>query len=64
MYSKNDIERSRKDLLDTINKYRLSSYEDEMICPNHLKIDNTHLSPEEVANQVIEEFDLLNGINL
>ena len=61
-YSKNDIKRSRKDLLDTIDKYRLSSYDGEMICPNHLKIDNTNLSPEEVATEVIQKFNFSNGM--
>ena len=57
-YSKNDIERSTRDLLDTIEKYRLNSNEDETICPNHLKINNTSLSPEKVANIIIERFNL------
>lgn len=57
-YSKNDIERSTKDLLETIEKYRLNSNEDEMICPNHLKINNTNLSPDEVSNIIINKFKL------
>lgn len=57
-YSKNDIERSTKDLLETIEKYRLNSNEDETICPNHLKINNTNLSPDEVSNIIIDKFKL------
>ena len=57
-YSKNDIERSRKDLLDTMEKYRLNSNEGELICPNHLKINNTNLEPEDVADKVISYFHL------
>lgn len=57
-YSKNDIERSTQDLLETMEKYRLNSNEGEMICPNHIKINNTNLSPEEVADIVIQKFEL------
>lgn len=57
-FTKNDIERSTKDLLETIEKYRLNSYEGETICPNHLKINNTNLSPDEVSNIIIEKFGL------
>lgn len=56
--SKNNIERSQKDLLGTMEKYRLNSNEGEFICPNHLKINNTNLEPGEVADQVIEYFKL------
>jgi len=57
-FTKNDIERSQKDLLETMEKYRLNSNEVEFICPNHLKINNTNLEPEAVADQVIEYFKL------
>lgn len=57
-FSKNDIERSTKDLLDTIEKYRLNSLDGEMICPNHIKINNTNLSPDEVSEIVIDKFNL------
>ena len=57
-YTKNDIELSRKDLLETMEKYRLNSYDGEKICPNHLKINNTNLEPDEVAEQVIKYFNL------
>ena len=60
-HSKKDLERSKKDLLETMKKYRLNSNEGELICPNHLKINNTNLEPEEVADQVIEHFKL--GVN-
>ena len=56
--SKKDIERSQRDLLETMKKYRLNSNEGETICPNHLKIDNSHLSPEEVANIVTNHFGI------
>lgn len=57
-YSKNDIERSTRDILNTMEKYRLNSYENEMICSNHLKINNTDLSPEVVVEEIIEKFGL------
>ena len=57
-FTKNDVERSQKDLLDTMKKYRLNSNDGELICTNHIKINNTNLSPEEVAEQVIEYFKL------
>lgn len=56
--SKNDIERSTKDLINTVEKYRLNSLEGEMICPNHIKIDNTNLSPDEVTDIIINKFNL------
>ena len=57
-FTKNDIERSTKDLLETMEKYRLNSNEGETICPNHLKINNTNLSPDEVSNIIMEQFGL------
>ena len=57
-FTKNDVERSQRDLLDTMEKYRLNSNDDELICSNHLKINNTNLEPEVVADQVIEHFKL------
>ena len=59
-FTKNDIEESQKDLIETMKKYRLNSNDGEFICPNHLKIDNTNLEPEEVAKLVVEEFKLDN----
>ncbi|MBQ9013763.1 MAG: AAA family ATPase [Bacilli bacterium] len=56
--SKRDIKRSTKDLLDTHNRYRLNSNIDEYIFPNHIKIDNTNLSKEEVADMIINKYDL------
>lgn len=57
-FSKNDIERSTRDLLNTAEKYRLNSIEGEMICPNHIKINNTNLSPDEVSDIIIEKLNL------
>ena len=57
-FSKNNIERSQRDLLETMKEYRLNSNDGEVICPNHLKINNTNLEPEEVAEQVVTHFGL------
>lgn len=56
--TKNDIEWSTQELLETNEKYRLNSNEGEMICPNHIKINNTNLSPDEVSDMIIEKFKL------
>lgn len=60
-FTKNDVERSQRDLLDTMEKYRLNSNAGELICPNHLKINNTNLEPDEVADQVVERFKLISS---
>lgn len=57
--SKNNIEWSNNELVETSTKYRLNSNDGEIICSNHLKIDNTNLSPEDVADIIIKEFKLL-----
>ena len=44
-------------LRDTRN-HRLNSEEGEVWFENHLKIDNTDLTPEEVADRVIAAFGL------
>ena len=44
------------DLLDTVQKYRLNTNEGENLFENHLKIDNTFLSPDEAADIVIEKY--------
>ena len=57
--SKRDVEWSRNNLLKDAERHRLNSNEGENWFPNHLKIDNTNLSPEAVADQVIEAFHLV-----
>lgn len=56
--TKRDTEWTKNDLLKTMEKYRLNSYDDEFICDNHIKIDNTNLQPEEVAEIIIGKFNL------
>ena len=57
--SKRDLAWSRNNLLMDAERHRLNSNEGEIWFPNHLKIDNTNLSPEIVADMVIEAFHLV-----
>ena len=56
--SKRDVSWSRANLLDGAARYRLNSNEGEIWFENHLKIDNTNLEPEQVADLVIRNFQL------
>ena len=56
--SKRDVSWSRDDLIRDNGKHRLNSDDDEIWFENHLKIDNTHLEPEQVADQIIKAFGL------
>jgi broad-specificity NMP kinase len=58
-FSKKNVARSEADLLKTAKNHRLNSNEDETLCENHIKIDNTYLSPDDVADMVIERFSLV-----
>lgn len=55
---KRDIEGSEKELLATLKKHRLNSFEGEIKEKNYLKIDNTNLAAEEVAKMIKEKFKL------
>ena len=56
--SKRDVAWSRANLLDGAAKYQLNSAEGETWFENHLKIDNSHLEPDQVADLVIEKYHL------
>ena len=56
--SKRDVAWSRANLLDGAAKYRLNSTEGETWFENQLKIDNSHLEPDQVADLVIEKYHL------
>lgn len=56
--SKRDIIWSKSNLLKDAENHRLNSYDGEIWFENHIKIDNTNLSPDEVADMVIEAFRL------
>ncbi len=57
--SKRDIEWSKANLLRDVQRHRLNSNSDEIWFNNHIKIDNTSLKPNEVADMVIEAFHLV-----
>ena len=57
--SKKDVEWSRANLLDDTKNHRLNSDEGEVWFTNHLKIDNTNLSPDQVADKIIETSGLV-----
>ena len=61
--SKQDTEWSNNELIETSNKYRLSSNKDEYIFDTHYKIDNTNLEPDEVSDMIIKHFDLKENNN-
>ncbi len=54
--SKRDLAASRARLLAEDEKYRLESFPGELPFENYLRIDNTHLSPEETAERICREF--------
>ena len=57
--SKRNTEWSKNDILKTAERYKLNTDEGETLFSHHLKIDNTYLSPDEVADRVIEAFGLV-----
>ena len=57
--SKRDLEWSKSNLLKDVKNHRLNSDEGEIWFENHIKIDNTHLEPDAVADMVIERFHLV-----
>lgn len=56
--SKRDVEASNRRLLAEDSNYRLVSLPGEVPFERYIRIDNTHLSPEEAAKQIREAFDL------
>jgi len=57
--SKRNIEWSKSNLLKDTENHRLNTNSDEVWFTNHFKIDNTNLTPDEVADMVIEKFQLV-----
>ena len=49
----------RSNLLKDTERHRLNSNDGEIWFKNHIKIDNTSLRPDEVADMIIEEFKLV-----
>lgn len=56
--SKRDIEASTKRLLADDDKHRFESRPGEIPFADYIRIDNTHLSPDEVAERIITRFNL------
>ena len=54
--TKRNLEWSRSNLLRDTESHRLNSEIGEVWFAHHLKIDNTNLSPDEVADLVIKEY--------
>ncbi|MGN1420435.1 MAG: shikimate kinase [Eubacterium sp.] len=57
--SKQDLEWSRRNLLTSQEKYRMNTNENEYWFKNHIKINNENLSPDEVAQMIIDKFNLI-----
>ena len=57
--SKRDVTWSRDNLLKDARRHKLNSDENEVWFENHLKIDNTDLTPDRAADRVIEVFGLV-----
>lgn len=56
--SKKNLEFSNSMIRKQDETYRLESYDGEITFENYMKIDNTNLSPEEVAKMIQERFSL------
>jgi chloramphenicol 3-O-phosphotransferase len=54
--SKRDIETSNQRLINDDKRYRCVSYDGEVPFENYMKIDNSELSPEEVARMIKEKY--------
>lgn len=49
----------KENLLRDTQRHKLNTARDETFFENHLKIDNTNLLPEQVADLVIKEYKLV-----
>ncbi|MDX9855259.1 MAG: AAA family ATPase [Parcubacteria group bacterium] len=56
--TKRDTKKSENDLISSMEKHRMNSKKGEIKEKNYIKIDNTSLSPEEVAKIIKDKFDL------
>jgi hypothetical protein len=56
--TKRNIKWSEDNLLKTMDKYRLNSFDSEITREKYIKINNTNLSAEEVAHIIKEKFEL------
>src|SRR5699024_12841228 len=56
--TKRNVDRSEKELLKTMKDYRLNSHTGEIKHENYIRINNTNLTPKEVVELIIDQFDL------
>ncbi|MGF9697082.1 MULTISPECIES: AAA family ATPase [Paenibacillus] len=56
--TKRNVEWSEQDLLESMRNYRLNSAPGEITHEHYIRINNTHKSPEEVAEAIKKRFDL------
>lgn len=56
--TKRNVEWSEQELLDSVTKYRLNSESNETKHKNYIRINNTNLSAEAVAEMIKDEFKL------
>lgn len=56
--SKRNVELSNQRLISDDTQYRLESLDGEIPFDNYMKIDNTNLAPDVVAQMIKEQFDL------
>ncbi|QCT03428.1 hypothetical protein E6C60_2716 [Paenibacillus algicola] len=56
--SKRNFEQSERDLLKTLENHRLNSFPGEFEGKNYMKINNTNLTADIVAQMIIEQFEL------
>jgi hypothetical protein len=54
--SKRNITRSEANLLKTEKQYKMNSTDDFFYMENYIKINNTHLTPEETAKRIVDIF--------
>lgn len=59
--SKRDLARSEANLLDAEERYKMNSTDDFFYRENYIKINNTHLTPEETARQIVEAFGFVSA---
>ena len=56
--TKRNIEQSEKNLRETMEQYRLNSYQGEIKQEHYLRINNTNLTAVEVADEIKKAFHL------
>jgi hypothetical protein len=59
--SKRDVASSETRLLSTEQKHRMNSQGDFFYQENYIKINNTHLTPQETAQKIVDTFGLKTG---